>query len=287
MPLPEGMGGVLHLGRMIAVFDSGYGGLTVFKELVKRLPSYDYLYLGDSARAPYGGHDAETLQRYAREAVEALFAQGATLIVIACNTVSAVALRELQEEYLRAPGVTDKKILGVIFPLVEKAVEVSRHGRIGVVGTQATVASRAYERELKKLRPEATIAQQACPLLVPFIEEGWHEKPEARSVLRKYLRPLKTHNLDTLILGCTHYPLMHGDFVRMMGKTTHVFDTGPTVAESLADYLERHPEIEQRLSRNVVPVRRFLTTGDPERFRALGSRFLGQPMGAVETVKLG
>jgi glutamate racemase len=270
---------------MIGVFDSGYGGLTVLGPLLKRLPQYSYLYLGDTGRAPYGGRSPETLLAYSRQAVDFLFAQGVRLILVACNTVSATALRPLQEEYLRGPGVTDKKILGVVFPLVEKAAAVSKSGRIGVVGTSATVASGAYERELKKLRPGATIAQQACPLLVPFIEEGWHEKPEARSILRKYLRSLKTHNLDTLILGCTHYPLMHRDFERNMGKNVTVFDTGPTVADSLVDYLKRHPEIEKPLKKAEAPQRIFMTTGDPERFRELGSRFLGQPITTVKTVQ--
>lgn len=271
---------------MIGVFDSGYGGLTVLGPLLKRLPQYSYLYLGDTGRAPYGGRSPETLLAYSRQAVDFLFARGVRLILVACNTVSATALRPLQEEYLRRPGVTDKKILGVVFPLVEKAVRVSKSGRIGVVGTRATVESGAYERELKKLQPGATIVQQACPLLVPFIEEGWHEKPEARSILRKYLRSLKTHNLDTLILGCTHYPLMHRDFERTMGKRVEVFDTGSVVAESLADYLERHPEIEKSLMREAIPQRIFLTTGNAERFKELGSRFLRQAMGEVKAVKL-
>lgn len=281
---------------MIGVFDSGFGGLTILSALLKRLPQYDYLYLGDSARTPYGSHSDETIRRYSREAVEFLFAQGCRLILVACNTVSAVALRELQEEYLVKPGVQDRKILGVIFPLMEKAVELSGHGRVGVVGTRATVQSGAYEREIKKLMPNGHVYSQACPLLVPFIEEGWERKPEAIRVLKKYVRSLKTCRLDTLILGCTHYPLMHDTFARAMGKNVHVLDTGPTVAESLADYLQRHPGVEGVVKAAPPPergeggveagTRRFLTTGDAARFKELGSRFLGRPIEKVETVRL-
>lgn len=271
---------------MIGLFDSGYGGLTVFKEVVKRLPQYNYLYLGDTARVPYGNHEPETLIRYSSEAVEFLFSRGARLILIACNTVSAVALRTLQEEFLRRPGVTDKKILGVIFPIVEKAASISRFGQIGVVGTRATVNSQAYDHEFKKLNPKLAIHSQACPLLVPFIEEGWERKPEAMMILRKYLRPLKHSHIDTLILGCTHYPLMQRQFERAMGKNVHVLNTGATVAESLVDYLQRHPEIEEALARPQTGSVQFLTTGDVDRFTELGSRFFGQPLRSVEQVRL-
>ncbi len=259
------------------------------KELLRQLPQYDTVYLGDNGRTPYGGHDAETILSYSRQAVEHLFAQDVKLIVVGCNTVSAVALRALQEEYIVKPQRKDRNILGVIFPLIEKAVELSKTKRIGVVGTRATVASEAYVHELKKLCPEGRIVQQACPLLVPFIEEGWDQKPEAKMILKKYLRPLQSYNLDTLILGCTHYPLMHEAFQRIMGKNVHVLDTGPTVAASLVDYLKRHPEIENGLSKSTNEqgaTRRFLTTGDAERFKTLGSRFLGQGIVEVKRVKL-
>lgn len=275
---------------MIGLYDSGYGGLTILKALLHRLPQYDTLYLGDNARAPYGGHDPETILQYAREAVNFLFSQKVRLILIACNTVSGVALRQLQEEYLRQPNVTDQKILGVIFPLVEKAASVSRTGQLGVVGTRATVASEAYVHEWANLRPEGRVFQQACPLLVPFIEEGWERKPEATMILRKYLRPLKSSHIDTLILGCTHYPLMQTQFERTMGNNVDVLDTGATMADSLIDYLKRHPEIERLLSRTASKSgegsRRMCTTGSPERFKVLGSHFFGRPLPHVEKVKL-
>jgi glutamate racemase len=273
---------------MIGVFDSGFGGLTVLKELLKKLPQYEYLYLGDNARAPYGEHSPEAILQFSREAVDFLFGKGCRLILVACNTVSAVALRTLQEDYLRAPEVMDKKILGVIFPLAEKVAEISKTGRVGVVGTRATVDSEAYVHEFKKLRPNLKIHQKACPLLVPLIEEGWQDKPEARMILKKYLISLKTCNLDTLILGCTHYPLMQRDFARIMGKNINVLNTGATVAESLMDYLARHPEIEKLLKKGVKgkEKRLYFTTGETERFQKLGARFLGQAMHKVEKICL-
>lgn len=273
---------------MIGVFDSGFGGLTVLKELLKKLPQYEYLYLGDNARAPYGEHSPEAILQFSREAVDFLFRKGCRLILVACNTVSAVALRTLQQDYLRTPNVTDKKILGVIFPLTEKVAETSKNGRVGVVGTRATVDSEAYVHEFKKLRADLKIYQKACPLLVPLIEEGWQGKPEARMILKKYLISLKTCNLDTLILGCTHYPLMHRDFVRIMGKNVNVLNTGDTVAESLIDYLSRHLEIEKLLKNGEKGKgkRLYFTTGEPKRFQELGARFLGQAMREVEKISL-
>ncbi|HCW32423.1 MAG: glutamate racemase, glutamate racemase [Candidatus Peregrinibacteria bacterium GW2011_GWE2_39_6] len=272
---------------MIGIFDSGYGGLTVLKALASKLPQYKYLYLGDSARAPYGGHDKETILTYSRQAVDFLFGRGVRLIIMACNTVSAVALRQLQEDYLRQPQITDKKILGVIFPLAEKAVKISKNGNFGIVGTRATINSEAYNHELKKLRPGSKIYAQACPLLVPFIEEGWEQKPEAKMILRKYLRPLKSCHIDTLILGCTHYPLMQKQFRQVMNKQVAIPDTGLVVASSLENYLKRHPEIEKILTQNLQGKIHFMTTGDVDKFKNLGSRFFGKPITEVEKVQMG
>lgn len=246
------------------------------KEIIAVLPQYDYLYLGDNARTPYGNHSKETVTKFTEEAMNFLFEKGCQLIIIACFTASALALRELQEKY--------RKILGVIRPVVEKASETSRSGRIGVVGTRATIASHAFEIELKHQKPTLTVIQQACPLLVPLIEEGWHKKPEARMILKKYLRPLKSHNIDALILGCTHYPLMIDEFKRIMGKRVHVFHSGKIVAESLKNYLHRHPEIEGKLTRGKS--QKFLTTDDAERFAEFAKNFAGVKMARAEKVEL-
>lgn len=269
---------------MIGVFDSGYGGLTVLKELVKTMPQYDYLYLGDNARAPYGIRSVETVKQFSEEAVHYLFQAGCKLIIIACNTVSSVALRHLQEKYLRQPGATDRKILGVIRPLAEAAVKASKSGRIGIVGTTSTIASKSYDIEIKHLKPDSKVYKQACPLLVPLVEENWHNRPETKIILKKYLRYLKTCNIDTLILGCTHYPFLHRDFCRIMGKNVNVLNSGEIIAKSLKNYLERHPEIEKSLSKKGNCS--YLTTDDCKKFKQIGAAFLGYTLNKVEKVDI-
>lgn len=260
---------------MIGIFDSGFGGLTIMKEIIKLLPEYDYLYLGDNARVPYGNRSKETVTAFTEQAVRFLFEKGAELIIIACFTASALALRTLQEKLLRdeKSPYRNKKILGVIRPVVEKAVLETRDRRIGVAATRATIASYSFPVEIKKLNPSLTVIGQACPLLVPLIEEQWHTKPEARMILRKYLRPLKNKNVDTLILGCTHYPVMIKDFKRIMGKRTKVLDSGKIIAESLSNYLRKHAEIEKKLPKKGFA--EFMTTDDPERFKNFIETFLG------------
>lgn len=269
---------------MIGVFDSGYGGLTILKDFLKDLPEYDYMYLGDNARAPYGNRSTETLIGFAEQAVEHLFAQGCALIIVACNTASSNVLRHLQEKYLRKPGIKNRKILGVIKPQVEEAVKISKSGKIGVVGTRSTIESKSFDVELKHLRPDVEVAKQACPLLVPLIEEHWHKRPETRMVLKKYLRPLKTHNVDTLILACTHYPFLYEDFCRIMGKNVRVLNPGPILSTSLKNYLERHPEIEKELTKKGKRI--YFTTNDPKKFQKMGSEFLGHRLGDVRHIDL-
>lgn len=259
----------------IGIFDSGYGGLTIMKEITAILPQYDYIYLGDNARAPYGNHSKETVERFTDEAVQFLFKQNARLIIIACYTASALALRNLQEKYLRNPSslFRNRKILGVIRPVAEESAKLNKSGKIGVTGTRATIQSKSFETELLHQNPNLKITTQACPLLVPLIEEHWHKKPEALMILKKYLRPLKNHNIDTLLLGCTHYPLMITDFKRIMGKRVKVLDGGKIAAKSLVDYLKRHPEIEIQLSSGRS--RKFYTTDDAEKFCEFGKDFAG------------
>ncbi len=269
---------------MIALFDSGYGGLTVLKPIMELLPDYDYLYLGDSARAPYGNHDTETIIRFCEEATEFLFNQGATLIIFACNTASSTALRHVQAKYLKGDKEKDRKILGVLIPVAEQSLKISKNKKIGVIGTRATINSAAYEREINKIDPDAKVFSTACPLLVPLIEEDWHKKPEATSILKKYLRPLKTTNIDTLILGCTHYPLMIKDIKRIMGKKVKVLPSGEATANSLKNYLARHPEIEAKLGRKGSKT--FLTTDDPQRFKNFTEKHFGMKIKMPTKVKL-
>jgi glutamate racemase len=273
---------------MIALFDSGIGGLTVLKPILNVLPEYDFIYLGDSARSPYGGRTEETIKGFAEEAVEYLFKRGVTLIIFACNTASAVALRHVQQKYLKSKQEKDRKILGVLIPLAEEAVKHTHRGRVGVVGTTSTIKTQSYETEIHKLNSKVKVYAVPCPLLVPFIEEGWHTKPEAKSILKKYLRPLKSCNIDTLILGCTHYPLMQKDFEHYMGNKVKVFDTGSVVAKKLKDYLKRHPEIEKKLTKakKGSGKRIFLTTDDPEKLKTFAEKYLGIKISPPEKVSL-
>ncbi len=268
---------------MIGVFDSGFGGLTILQAFIKELPEYDFLYLGDNARTPYGNKSLNVIYEYTRQAVEFLFNRGADLIILACNTASAKALRRIQQEWLPV-HYPDRRVLGVVIPLAEKAVEASRYGRIGVIGTRATIESRVYDQELLKLETNLNIYGKPCPLLVPLVEENWVGKPETNMILKKYLRPLKSTHIDTLLLGCTHYPFLKKYIEKIMGKNCHILDSPGIVAGKLVDYLQRHPEIAGKLQQNRR--RSFYTTDDAERFREFGEKFLGQRISHVESVIL-
>jgi glutamate racemase len=264
----------------IGVFDSGLGGLTVLKHFLKKLPQYDYLYLGDTAHLPYGGHSKDVIYNYTKEAIDFLFSKGCKLIILACNTASAQALHRLQQEYLPAK-YPDRRILGVIIPLAEKAAE---RKRIGVIGTRATISSGVYEQEIKKINPQAQIFHNSAPLLVPLIEEGLASKDVSNKILKQYLRPLKQEKINTLILGCTHYPFLLTDARRLMGNNCDVFDPGNIIADSLINYLERHPEFKS--SHKKIGKRNFYLTDQPENFIRLGEKFLGQKINNWETISL-
>ena len=269
---------------MIGVFDSGFGGLTILRAFLTKLPQYEYVYLGDNARTPYGNKSQSVIYAYTREAVEFLFNRGCILVILACNTASTKALRRIQQELLPAT-YPDRRVLGVVIPLAEAGVAESRYGRIGVIGTRATIESEVYEQELAKLGPDLKVFGQACPLLVPLVEEGWVGKPETHMILKKYLHRIKRKEIDTLILGCTHYPFLQKDIERIMGKNCRVLNGPETVSAKLSDYLLRHPEIEERIGRNGAAS--FCTTDDPDRFRRLGQKFLRHRIPDVEQVVLG
>lgn len=258
---------------MIGVFDSGVGGLTVVKEIFRQLPEYQILYLGDTARTPYGNRSQDLIYQFTEQAIDCLFKAGCQLVIIACNTASAEALKRIQQEWLPL-HYPDRKVLGVIRPVVEEAAKISRFGRIGVIGTRGTVGSNAYPRELTTLRPDAKIWQEACPLLVPLIEEGWQERPETMSILRNYLRPLKLKKIDTLILGCTHYPILYKKIQQAIGKRVQVLDSGKVVADKLVIYLKRHPEVEAKLTRG--DHHKFLVTDLTFRFKQIAEKWLGR-----------
>lgn len=257
-------------GRMIGVYDSGFGGLTVLRRLRERLPERDFVYLGDSGRAPYGGRDAHTLLDFAEQCVERLFEEGCRLVVVACNTISCVALRHLQRRYA-GPG-SSRRLLGVTIPAAERAVAVSA-GHIGVLATARTVASGTFPAEIAKLGPHR-VTQQAAPLLAPIVEEGWADTEIARQAVARYVGALPP-DVDTLVLGCTHYPLLMPAFATVTRAT--LVDPAPFLAERLADWLARHPEFD-------VPgtgALRLLCSGDPAVFRAHGAIFLGAELPEV------
>jgi len=268
---------------MIGAFDSGVGGLTVLKEFLKRLPRYNYIYLGDNARAPYGEKSQEEIFNYTKEAMDFLFKKGCRLVILACNTASSQALRRLQREYLpkHYPG---RRILGVVRPLVEEMGGKKDIKRIGVIGTRATISSRVYGIELSKNDPGLKVFGQSAPLLVPLIEEGWTKKSEGKKILKSYLRPLKEKRVQGLIIACTHYPFLYKEIVRIMGKNCLVDNPGKIVALSLKDYIKRHPELNIRESNN--PRCWFITTGDAGRFKNLGEKFLKRKIKNIKKIAL-
>ncbi len=268
---------------MIGVFDSGFGGLTIFKEIEKKLPNYHYIYLGDNARAPYGNNSQSVIYEYTRQAIDFLFAQGCNLVILACNTASAEALRKLQQEYVpqKYPG---KNILGVIRPLAEVAAALSKNKMIGVMGTRSTVESKSYIRELKAQNKKIIVFQQACPLLVPLIEENWEQAKETKTILKKYILPLKNYQPDTIILACTHYGWLQADIVRYFGRKIKVLDSGQIVADKLVEYLKRHPEYVKPV-KNVKAKREFLTTDDHKKFVKSAEKYLGRKIKA-KTISL-
>ncbi|MBF6569687.1 MAG: glutamate racemase [Candidatus Binataceae bacterium] len=250
--------------RPIGVFDSGIGGLTVLKELAELLPREDFIYLGDTARLPYGTKSNEVIIRYSRENAEFLLAKGIKLLVIACNTASAVAMDEIATE-------TMVPVIGVIEPGAQSAVKISKSGKIGVIGTEATIASGAYTRMIQRLRPKAEIYTRACPLLVPLVEEGWIDNQIAEQTVSHYLGSLKDSGIDTLLLGCTHYPLLRPLFARVLGRGIRLIDSAGATAGSVRERLSA-----LGLARREGQGRQsFFVTESPDRFIRVGRRFLG------------
>ncbi|MFA6272152.1 MAG: glutamate racemase [Patescibacteria group bacterium] len=268
---------------MIGVFDSGFGGLTIYKKIEEALPQYDYIYLGDNARAPYGNRSQEVIYEYAQQAVDFLFGQGCDLIILACNTTSAEALPKLQREYL-PKKYPNKNILGVIRPLAEEAAIITKKKTVAVMGTRSTVESQSYTREIKSLDKKIKVVQQACPLLVPLIEEGWEKRPETKMILKKYIRPLKNHQPDTVILGCTHYGWLQKDIQNYFGSRVKVLDSGKIVADKLTAYLQKHPQFA-KISKAMPAKRIFFTTEKNTRFEASARKYLGRNIQA-ETIEL-
>ena len=283
------------MSRPIGVFDSGVGGLTVFKALERALDGRPLIYLGDTARVPYGTRSNETVVRYALEAARFLSRHGVEMMVVACNTASSVAIDELRE-------ITNVPVHGVIGPGARRAAELSRTGRIGVIGTRATVESGAYSHAIRELRADAQVISRACPLFVPLAEEGWTENEVVRRVAETYLADLERADVDTLVLGCTHYPLLRGVIGSVMGDGVRVVDSAESVAAEIRGRLpgkgseskggdagsEARDRDEPKDAGKSTPGahHRFFVTDAPGPFRAVAERFLGRPIPQLERARI-
>ena len=267
----------------IGVFDSGFGGLTILRDIRRVLPQYDYLFVGDNARAPYGTRSRELVYEFTLQAVKHLFNQGCHLIILACNTASAEALRTIQQCDLPTLA-PERRVLGVVRPTVEKVGEMTRTGHIGVFGTPGTIASRSYNIEIEGTYSGFKVHGHACPMWVPLVENRESDGDGADYFIKKDIDLLmgECPDIDTVILGCTHYPLLIDKIHQYMPEGVQVIQQGPIVADSLADYLRRHPEIEQHCSRGGTC--EYFTTEDPDHFSPLASVFVNEPVNARRVI---
>ncbi len=261
-----------HSQEAIGVFDSGLGGLTVVKELIHLLPNERIVYFGDTARVPYGTKSGETIIRYSREIVRALVKHKVKMVVVACNTASSLALDVLKKEF-------DLPLLGVIEPGARKACEVTRNKKVGIIATSSTVKSGKYVQKIMQLNKNITVMSQACPLFVPLVEEGWFDHAVTYQVARQYLRDMKKNKIDTLILGCTHYPLIKGVLHNVMGPHVQLVDSAREVALQVKELLTKKRLLRTRLGPSH---HMFIVSDEPEQFQRLGTRFLG---GGVKNVR--
>lgn len=258
----------------IGIFDSGYGGLTILEGIRRELPEYDYLYLGDNARAPYGTRSFDIVFDFTRQAVEELFRRGCQLVILACNTASAKALRSIQQQVLPTK-YPDRRVLGVIRPTVEKVGEISHSGHLGLLATPGTVRSHSYMLEIAKLHPDMQLTETECPMWVPLIETGEALGPGADYFVKKYIDKTMAADpqIDTLLLGCTHYPILLPKIKEYAPEGVNVLAQGDIVGRSLADYLSRHPEMETKCTKGGSTT--YLTTENADIFNRLASLFTG------------
>jgi glutamate racemase len=264
-----------NLPGPIGVFDSGYGGLTVLKEIARQMPQYDYIYLGDNARAPYGSRSYFVVYQYTLQAVNWLFSQGCQLVILACNTASAKALRTIQQNDL--PKIDSKRrVLGVIRPSAEAVGHLTKSREVGILGTKGTVISDSYKIEIQKLFPDIKTYQQACPLWVPLVENEEYNNSGADYFIEKDIRSLLSNskNIDTIILGCTHYPLIIDSIRKFIPSEIKLISQDTIIADSLTDYLNRHPEMEMKCTK--TGTLKFLTTDIADVFSTRGEIFYGE-----------
>ncbi|MGQ1888903.1 glutamate racemase [Thermophagus sp. OGC60D27] len=261
----------------IGVFDSGYGGLTILNEFLKDFPEYDFIYLGDNARTPYGTRSFDMVYQYTLQSVLKLFEMGVHLVILACNTASAKALRSIQQRDLPNYDLS-RRVLGVVRPSVEKVVNVTKNGHVGIVGTSGTVQSLSYILEIQKFLPKAVVSQQACPMWVPLVENNEINSDGADFFVKRDLDLLFSQDemIDTLILGCTHYPLLLPLINKYVRPNVNILSQGSIVSASLKDYLKRHPEMDRKCSKNGTCS--FFTTENPDKFDEASSVFLDFPV---------
>ena len=257
----------------IGVFDSGYGGLTVLSDIKSLMPEYDFIYLGDNARAPYGNRSFERVYEFTLEAVKWFFQNGCRLVILACNTASAKALRSIQQ--IDLPNIDiNNRVLGVIRPTAENASSLSRTGHLGIMGTEGTIQSKSYDIEINKLHPQMIITGESCPMWVPLVENREYDKPGADYFIKKHVDNILSKDplIDTIILGCTHYPLLMKKINNFLPKGVRVISQGKLVAESLQNYLKRHPEMDNLCTKNGTI--NYYTTDSPLKFEQQASIFL-------------
>lgn len=261
----------------IGIFDSGYGGLTVLKEITAKQPQYDYIYLGDNARSPYGTRSFETVYEYTLQCVQWFFSQGCPLVILACNTASAKALRSIQQNDLAKIDET-KRVLGVIRPTTEIIGKFTQTGDVGILATKGTVISNSYPIEIEKFYPGINVFQEACPMWVPLVENNEYEGPGADYFIQKNINNLlrQSADIDTILLACTHYPLLMDKIKKAVPANVTVLSQGEIVADSLVAYLQNHPEMEEKCSKNGQIS--FFTTDSPQDFDNHAAVFYGKPV---------
>ena len=261
--------------KAIGIFDSGIGGLTVLKEIVAALPDENIIYLGDTARVPYGIRSAETVTRYSFENTQFLLSQEIKMLVVACNTASAISLDAVKKEF-------PLPVIGVLEPGARAAVASTKKRKVGVIGTEATIGSGAYEKAIKRLAPDIDVCSRACPLFVPLVEEGWTDNDVAALVAEKYLAPLRSEGIDTLVLGCTHYPLLKSVISKIIGNDIVLIDSATETAKEVSDVLSR-----LKWKDGGKGFRKYYVTDTPTRFEKIGKLFLGESLLLAEQVKVG
>ena len=267
----------------IGIFDSGYGGLTILSEIQALLPEYDYCYLGDNARAPYGSRSFEVIYEFTRQAVAALFEKGCNLVILACNTASAKALRTIQQKDIPLWS-SEKRVLGVIRPTVEVVGRITKSRHVGILATEGTIQSCSYDMEIEKLFPDIIVTGEACPMWVPMIESHLHKNDGADYFIGQNVSTILSKDplIDSLILGCTHYPIIIDQIKRFLPPGIEVISQGGYVASSLKNYLKRHPDMNNSCSKNSVT--EYYTTESPSRFMQMAETFLGEKIKASHIV---